>query len=38
MSLYSAIGLCVLSFLCVAICIAAFVAQQAKQESEHFVE
>lgn len=38
MSLYSAIGLCVFIFLCVALCISALVAQEAKQESEYFDE
>lgn len=38
MSLYSAIGLCVFIFLCVALCISALVAQEAKQEEEFFDE
>lgn len=38
MSLYSAIGLCVFIFLCVAICISALVAHEAKQEEEFFDE
>jgi hypothetical protein len=38
MSLYSAIGLCAFIFVCVALCISALVAQEARQESEHFDE
>jgi hypothetical protein len=38
MSLYSAIGLCAFIFVCVALCVSALFAQEAKQESEHFDE
>lgn len=38
MSLYSAIGLCAFIFVCVALCISALVAQEAKQEGEFFDE